>query len=148
MSRSVNVIKFTYDPEATLARHWSVIIDKQDLRDLLEQAATAPVSGHWANKTKALVNFDDLKRSLDNSGELELLICANCAAAGYKSCGDLDLGPFKISHEGEFVIWQVSAPNSKESAGRGRLLPFKFHQPQYFAEVKKALEKWVRLTKR
>ncbi len=141
MPGPINVIKFNYNPKATLERHWSIVIDKKELVDLLEQAVTSPVRGHWPSKAKALVNLEDMQKSLEAQGELELLICANCSASGYRSCGDLDLQPAMVSQERDYVIWEMRAPKPDPDAGGEETLRYKFHRPQYTSEVTKLLKK-------
>ena len=82
-----------------------------------------------------------MEKSLKAQGELELLICANCSASGYKSCGDLGLNPFRILQEGDFIVWEVSAPESDVEPNDRKVLRFKFHRPQYKAEVERVIAK-------
>jgi hypothetical protein len=131
----VNIIKFRHDPAATLGRYWHILIDKKELTDLLEQAVPGPIPRHWSNKTKALVNIDEMKKSLDQSAELELLICANCAASGYRSCGDLGLKSFLVTQTDQFVEWKIESPGHDLPEQQKVFLTFKFHRPQYVSEV-------------
>jgi hypothetical protein len=141
MSAPVNVIKFRFDPDGTLERHWHIEIDKNNLVDLIEQVVTKPVPRHWPSKTKALVNLNELKKSLTDPGLQEILICANCAAAGYRNCGDLDLEPFHVIQEADFIIWELKAPPLGIPSVNGSNLRFTFHRPQYATAVEEVLEK-------
>ena len=87
-----------------------------------------------------MVNLDELQKSLDVDGEFELLICANCAASGYRSCNDLALQPFQVAHQEQFVFWKVPAPGYDINDDGEKLFhEFKFHRPQYTSEIKRVL---------
>ncbi len=137
----VNVIRFRHDPDATLDRYWHILIDKKELADLLEQSVVGPIPGHWSKKSKALVNMDEMRKSLDQNGELEILICANCAASGYRGCDDLELNPFLVTHEDPYVEWKIESPGTENKKQEKTFLTFKFHRPQYISEIKNMLEK-------
>lgn len=139
MTGPVNIIKFKFDSNATLERHWRVVIDKIELVDAIERAVETPVAGHWPSKSKALLNLDELKETLTAGGQWQLLICANCAASGYKSCGDLDLGHFTVRLEDEFVLWEVKPPHPA-TVQQMKLVRYRFHRPQYEGEVRKVVD--------
>lgn len=81
--------------------------------------------------------MQELRKSLDQSGSFEILICANCAASGYRSCGDLALKPFSVVHKDHYVEWVIESPGHDNTEEGKVFLTFKFHRPQYIAEVKK-----------
>jgi hypothetical protein len=136
----VNVIKFRFDPDGTLERHWHIEINKNNLVDLIEQAVTTPVPRHWASKSKALLNLTELKKSLTGQGPHEILICGNCAAAGYRNCGDLGVEPFHVIQKVDFIIWELKAAHLGIPSVEGSNLRLTFHRPQYSSAVEKVLQ--------
>lgn len=146
--KPVNVIRLKFIPKATLNRHWRILVDRKDLVDWLEEAVNGKVPRHWSDKNHAMVYMEDLESSMYESPvEAEILICANCASAGYHSGGDMGLEPFKVKHDLDYVYWDAVAPESHDAVTPNHIR-FKFHREQYEAEIMMALEKNKTLMKK
>lgn len=108
--------------------------------ELLEQLVKLPVARHWREKSDARIDFNQLAESIEKPGEYPILVCAHCAVDGYPNCGDILLNEFRITHEGEFITWEIDPPGHEIFYEYHDPLHFKFHRPQYKATIQRAIK--------
>jgi hypothetical protein len=120
----------------TLGRDINLLIDNKSLLDILDDAYSALSNNEkWAEKNDSQVITKELKKSYKTSGDYSILTCAHC-----KMTEDLLLSSFKITHNGDYIIWTVKPPGADIYFDNFEELEFKFHKPQYQTIVDRLIE--------
>lgn len=132
MVAPVNVLRFSYEPKATLGRHWKIFIDRSDLTEVLERSFP---KRYWQDKNRVLVNVEEIRKSAESSGRFSILVCANCAASGYQTCNDVGLESFEVVHEDNAVHWRIEIVDWLSENAQEHPIRFRFHKPQYQKEI-------------
>lgn len=120
----------------TLGRNINLFIDNKSLLDILEDAYSELSNNEkWAEKNDSQVITKELKKSYKSSGDYSILTCTHC-----NMTEDLLLTSFKITHNGDYIIWDVKPPGADIYFDNFEELEFKFHKPQYQAIIDRLIE--------
>jgi hypothetical protein len=132
LNQRVNILRVKKkEGRHSLARDWSIEIDREDLTNLLDPSKS------WPERRDVMVNTDALKRSVNFSGDYPILICAHCAESNFVSPDDVGLKPVRVTVSSDIISWEIQFT---EASGRGEeTFQYSFHRPQYEGEVAKVL---------
>ena len=140
MYAPVNQLGHKVDEARTCGRALGLLVDRVALIEHLERGMPLTVRDRvWHEKRDALVQLDELEQSLLRPGFFSFLSCAHC-----KIPSDLNLRPFQVHHDGDFIVWDIRPPGADTFYEDYELVRFRFHRSQYEKAIQKMLLSAVR----
>ncbi len=134
MKPPINVIKITPIRLKSKQDSFQILIDRKDFLDhLIDAKKEIDNQAAWSGKKSIVIKKTPLVDSSVASGKYEILDCT-CESGAY--CAGMDLA-IKVTHDGDFITWKYTAPETFWKENETKVFSFTFHKPQYLKEIDK-----------
>jgi hypothetical protein len=125
-----NRLDHRFDSRASMGRGLALLVDQTPLLDLLEDAMPRDSRvARWPEKKHARLVIEALQTTLIAPGNYDIWVCSHCGIAE-----DLVLEPIIVTHQEEYIHWQLQPPGRGLYFDGDHPIHQVFHRAQY-AEV-------------